>query len=162
MAPAQSAINQLSLCYDCVARSRKSTLHGDLRTPLASQDPHVVPHRLESVKILLGAGANLPHLYGWTCGEAVRLLEHAKPNTTRTYSMMTTAIGATAGWPSEWSANIDRLAFGVRGPSANSLDAPTLDGDAHRTQARLFVLAAGNIPWPQWPPPILGKTILSP
>jgi hypothetical protein len=64
---------------------------------------------------------------------------------------MTTAIGATAGWPSEWSANIDRLAFGLRGPSANFLDALTLDGDDLRTQPRLFVLAAGNIPWPQWP-----------
>lgn len=125
-------------------------LHGDLRTPLTSQDSHVVPHRLESVKILPDAGANLPHLYGWTCDEAVRLLEQARANATRTFSMMTTVIGATAGWPSEWSASIDRLAFGLRGQSTNSLDAPILDGDALDIQPRLFVLAAGNIPWPQW------------
>jgi hypothetical protein len=125
-------------------------LHGDLRTPLVSREPHIVPHRLESVKILPDAGVNLPHLYGWTCDEAVRLVEQARVNTTRTFAMMTTVIGATAGWPSEWSASIDRLAFGLRGPSTNSLDTPTMRGDAQDTQPRLFVLAAGNVSWPKW------------
>jgi hypothetical protein len=126
------------------------TLYGDLRAPLASRDSHSVPHRLESVKILPDAGANLPHLYGWTCDEAVRLVEQVRADATRTFSMMTTVIGATAGWPSEWSATIDRLAFGLRGASADSLDLPTMDGDTPRIHPRLFVVAAGNIPWPQW------------
>ena len=82
------------------------TLHGDLRTPLASRDQHQIPHRLESVKILPDTGDNLPHLYGWTCDEAVRLVEQTKADTARTFSMMTTVIGATAGWPSEWSASL--------------------------------------------------------
>ena len=126
------------------------TLHGDLRAPLTSRGPHRVPHRLESVKIIPDTGANLPHLYGWTCDEAVRLVEDANTDATRTFSMMTTVIGATAGWPSEWSATLDRLAFGLRGPSADSLDLPSMDGDVLRIQQRLFVVAAGNIPWPQW------------
>jgi hypothetical protein len=126
------------------------SLHGDLRTPLASRDPHLIPHRLESVKILPDTGDNLPHLYGWTCDEAVRLVEQTKADAARTFSMMTTVIGATAGWPSEWSATLDRLAFGLRGSSTGALDLPTMDGDAPRVQPRLFVVAAGNIPWPEW------------
>ena len=128
------------------------TLHGDLRTPLASDEPHRVPHRLESVKILPDAGANLPHLYGWTCDEAARLVEHGRAGATRTFAMMTTVLGATAGWPSEWSATIDRLAFGLLGPSADVLDLPTMvdDSDVPRIQPRLFVVAAGNVTWPQW------------
>jgi hypothetical protein len=126
------------------------TLHGDLRTPLASRDPHWIPHRLESVKILPDTGANLPHLYGWTSDEAVRLVEQTKADAARTFSMMITVIGATAGWPSEWSATLDRLAFGLRGPSTGALDSPALDGDAPRVQPRLFVVAAGNIPWSEW------------
>lgn len=126
------------------------TLHGDLRTPLASRDPHRIPHRLESVKILPDTGDNHPHLYGWTCDEAVRLVEQAKADATRTFSMMTTVIGATAGWPSEWSASLDRLAFGLRGPSTGTLDLPAMDGDTPRVQSRLFVVAAGNVPWSDW------------
>jgi Subtilase family len=125
-------------------------LHGDLRTPLASRDPHRIPHRLESVKILPDTGENLPHLYGWTCDEAVRLVEQTNADAIRTFSMMTTAIGATTGWPSEWSATLDRLAFGLRGQSASALDLPAMDGDTPRVQPRLFVVAAGNIPWSAW------------
>jgi hypothetical protein len=126
------------------------TLHGDLRTPLASRDPYRIPHRLESVKILPDTGANLPHLYGWTCDEAVRLVEQTNADATRTFSMMTTVTGATAGWPSEWSATLDRMGFGLRGQSTGALDLPTMDGDAPRVQPRLFVVAAGNIRWSAW------------
>jgi hypothetical protein len=126
------------------------TLHGDLRTSLASRDPHRIPHRLESVKILPDTGDNLPHLYGWTCDEAVRLVEQTKADASRTFSMMTTVVGATAGWPSEWSATLDRLAFGLRGSGTGALDLPAMDGDIPRVHPRLFVTAAGNIPWSEW------------
>jgi hypothetical protein len=126
------------------------SLHGDLATPLASQNPHSVPHRLESVKILPDAGANPVHLYGWTADEAVRRVEAVTPDATRTFSMMTTAMGATAGWPSEWSATVDRLAFGLRGTSDNLLDLPEINGDVIEIRPRLFVLAAGNVPSPKW------------
>ena len=125
-------------------------LHGDLRGPLSGQAEHVVNHRLESVKILPDAGANPPRLYGWTASEAVRLVEAAAAGRKRTFAMMTTSSGATAGMPSEWSATIDRLAFGLNGDSITSLDLPAVEGNKPILKPRLFVLAAGNIPWTQW------------
>lgn len=126
------------------------SLHGDLRAPLSSTEEHDVPHRLESVKILPPDGANPPHLYGWTAEEAARRVEEADPGRTRTFAMMTTALGNTSGWPSEWSATIDRLSFGHRGASTNSLDLPENDLVAETSTPRLFVLSAGNIDWPDW------------
>ncbi len=126
------------------------SLHGDLRGPLSSKEEHGVPHRLESVKILPPTGANPPHLYGWTAEEAARRVEEANPGRTRTFAMTTTALGNTSGWPSEWSATIDRLAFGHRGASTNSLDLPEDDLVAGTGTPRLFVLSAGNIEWTDW------------
>lgn len=125
-------------------------LHGDLSIPLASQDLHLVPHRLESVKILPDVGQNSPHLYGWTADESVRLIEQAGAGVQRSFSMMTTANGATAGWPSEWSATIDRLAFGLQGANVDTLDLPPIGVGEMQIQPRLFTLAAGNIPWQDW------------
>lgn len=125
-------------------------LHGDLRGPLASHEEHAVHHRLESVKILPDVGANPARLYGWTASEAIRLVEAAQPDRKRTFAMMTTCSGATAGMPSEWSATIDRLAFGIHGDSLSPLDLPPTDGARPLLRPRLFVLAAGNIPWTQW------------
>ena len=125
-------------------------LYGDLRVPLTSQDHHFVYHRLESVKILPDQGANSPRLYGWTANEAIRLVEAAAPGRKRTFAMMTTASGPTAGMPSEWSATIDRLAFGLNGDSLSALDLPAIVDKKPLLVPRLFVLAAGNIPWHQW------------
>jgi hypothetical protein len=125
-------------------------LHGDLRGPLASQDEYVLNHRLESVKILPDNGNNPRRLYGWTANEAIRLVETNAAARTRTFAMMTTAVGATAGMPSEWSATIDRLAFGLSGDSLNQLDLPVVDGVKPLLRPRLFVLSAGNIPWQNW------------
>lgn len=125
-------------------------LHGDLRGPLTSQTEHVLLHRLESVKILPDAGANSPRLYGWTASEAIRLVETAFGDRKRTFAMMTTSLGPTAGMPSEWSATIDRLAFGLHGDSLTALDLPIMEGNIPILKPRLFVLAAGNIPWNQW------------
>ncbi len=125
-------------------------LHGDLRGPLASQDRHELHHRLESVKILPDAGTNPPHLYGWTADQAIRLVEVAAADRKRTFAMMTTSSGPTAGMPSEWSATIDRLAFGMNGDSINPLDLPEVEDSTPILTPRLFVLAAGNISWPHW------------
>lgn len=125
-------------------------LYGDLRAPLASQENHVVHHRLESVKILPDQGVNSPRLYGWTANEAIRLVEAAAQGRKRTFAMMTTASGPTAGMPSEWSATIDRLAFGLNGDSLSPLDLPAIVDNKPLLVPRLFVLAAGNIPWDQW------------
>ena len=125
-------------------------LYGDLRVPLTSQDHHFVYHRLESVKILPDQGANSPRLYGWTANEAIRLVEATAQGRKRTFAMMTTASGPTAGMPSEWSATIDRLAFGLNGDSLSALDLPEIVDKKPLLVPRLFVLAAGNIPWDQW------------
>jgi hypothetical protein len=125
-------------------------LYGDLREPLASSQPNTVPHRLESVKILPNIGQNAPHLYGWTADEATRRVESRDADRQRTFAMMTTALGQTAGMPSEWSATIDRLAFGIQGQSDDPLELPANAADAKELRPRLFVLAGGNIPWQDW------------
>lgn len=125
-------------------------LYGDLREPLTSNLTSVLNHRLESVKILPDIGINQPHLYGWTATEAIRLVEEAAPERRRVFAMMTTASGATAGMPSEWSATIDRLAFGLRGDSLMSLDLPAVNETTPILTPRLFVIAAGNVDWIHW------------
>ncbi len=118
-------------------------LHGNLVDPLASDQAYQVPHRLESVKILPDEGENLPHLYGWITAQAAKAVEAAYPNRRRTFAMMTTSVGKTTGSPSEWSATIDRLAFGAR-------DAFEHENEEAQAKPRLFVLSAGNVRWPEW------------
>ncbi len=125
-------------------------LHGDLRAPLTSQSDNVLNHRLESVKILPDVGVTPPRLYGWTATEAIRLVEEAAAGRKRIFAMMTTSSGATAGKPSEWSATIDRLAFGLRGDSLTPLDLPEVEGLTPVLTPRLFVVAAGNVSWDHW------------
>jgi hypothetical protein len=124
--------------------------HGDLTGPLSSTEGNIVPVRLESVKILPPTGHNAPHLYGWVTSEAAKRVEAAHASRRRTFAMMTTSIGKTAGMPSEWSASIDRMAFGLNGPALGESDAYQTDQDAQALAPRLFVLAAGNVPWPKW------------
>lgn len=118
-------------------------LHGDLSPLLAGQDQNDIPHRLESVKILPPLGANAPHLYGRVTAQATLVVQQAHPERKRTFAMMTTATGNTAGLPSEWSAQIDRLAFGL-----GQTDAGPLLPD--QRNPLLFVLSAGNVGWTEW------------
>lgn len=121
--------------------------YGNLVSPISSSTPLTVPHRMESVKILPPQGENPPHLYGWVAATAVNTVEQVNPERRRVYAMMTTAIGATAGMPSEWSATMDQMAFGLNGLNPyNDGQFPPID---NRT-SRLFVMSAGNIPWTQW------------
>lgn len=120
-------------------------LHGDVGSALASQGQHVVSIWLESVKILPPEGQNSPHLYGWTAQKATETLEASGPDRLRTFVMMTTSEGDTTGLPSEWSAAIDRLSFGLLDESSAIL------GEAEaQLEQRLFVLAAGNVPPANW------------
>lgn len=119
-------------------------LHGDLTAPMASTQAHLVPHRLESVKILPPHGQNAAHLYGWVTAQAAAKVESTGADRRRTFAMMTTSIGKTAGLPSEWSATIDRMAFGCADAAGERQDI-----DSGSTP-RLFVLATGNVAWPDW------------
>ncbi|MFO1315494.1 MAG: S8 family peptidase [Burkholderiales bacterium] len=121
--------------------------HGDLTALLDSEADHPVPHRLESVKLLPPEGHNPPHLYGAVTIAATELVEAAAPARRRTFVMAATAEGHTAGIPSEWSATVDQLAFDQREPKVETADAMPEDTTAN---ARLIVLAAGNVPWTQW------------
>lgn len=118
-------------------------LHGNLSPLLAGAGQNDIPHRLESVKILPPLGANAPHLYGRVTAQATLVVQRAHPERKRTFAMMTTATGNTAGLPSEWSAQIDRLAFGL-----GQTDAGPLLPD--QRNPLLFVLSAGNVDWTEW------------
>lgn len=121
--------------------------HGNLTGPLSSKSANVVPHRLESVKLLPPNGQNAPHLYGWVTAQAAKAVEASNADRRRTFAMMTTCVGKTAGLPSEWSASIDRMAFGLASGANEPKDMK--EAQAGKTP-RLFVLAAGNVPWPTW------------
>lgn len=121
--------------------------HGDLTALLGSDADHPVPHRLESVKFLPPNGANPPHLYGAVTIAATQMVEAATPARRRTFVMAATAEGLTAGIPSEWSGAVDQLAFDQREPQVDAADAMPEEATAN---ARLIVLAAGNVPWTQW------------
>ena len=120
-------------------------LYSELGPLLASADPVVLRHRLESVKILPPVGANHPDLYGAITAQATSRPEIQAPDRRRVFSMAITAPSdGERGQPTSWSAAIDALAAG-RSFDANTeglvyLDQP--ERDAHR----LFVLAAGNVP----------------
>lgn len=125
--------------------------YGDLVSAFTSGDDVVVGHRLESVKIFPPTGVNPPHLYGTVFAQAVDCVEQRHPDRSRVFATMTTAIGPGAGKPSEWSAAIDQMAFGLDGldPYDNGLTWRGGLFNGTLTQ-RLFVLSAGNIPLQGW------------
>lgn len=105
---------------------------GDLADALASADPIVVLHRLESVKLTPEQGANdgdAQH-HGYLFAEAVARPEVAAPNRPRVFtSAVTSSDDRDRGRPSAWSSTVDRLAS---------------DYDGNGLFPRLFVLCAGN------------------
>ena len=99
---------------------------------LTSDEPIVLTHRLESVKILPDEGENDPDLYGDITNQAASRITIAAPNRTRTFCLTVTADSRDEGFPSSWSAAIDALCAGVA------------DEERH-----LMVVSAGNIPMDQ-------------
>lgn len=122
--------------------------HGDLVAPLAHDQRLNVPHRMESVKIFPPVGTNPPHLYGWVMAQAVDNVEQRNSNRSRIFVTMTTAIGPGAGKPTEWSACVDQLAFGLNGVDPYTHGVSW--GADFMLKQRLFVLSAGNVPWQGW------------
>jgi len=119
-------------------------VYGDLVGPLASSEPVTLSHKLESVKILPPHGANPRHLYGDIMWQAAGRVEVENPTARRVYAMMTTEVGLANGSPTEWSATVDQITFG-RLPIEVSVD-----DEPQQKTPRLFVLAAGNVPWSEW------------
>lgn len=105
-------------------------LWGDLVEPLASQQPVVLGHRLESVKLLPTNNANQGKHLGNLTRDAVSQPEIAAPNRKRLFSMAVTADPALRGKPTAWSAEVDALASDWAG-----------DGES----PRLLIVSGGNV-----------------
>jgi hypothetical protein len=105
---------------------------GDLSNALATNDPVVVSHRLESVKLTPEQGANDgdAKCHGYLFAEAVTRPEIAAPTRPRVFtSAVTSSDDRDRGQPSAWSSTVDRLAS---------------DYDGNGQFPRLFVLCSGN------------------
>jgi len=105
---------------------------GDLADALASSLPFDISHRLESVKLIQGNGANegdaKHHAYLFM--EAVGRPEVAAPNRLRVFTSAVTASDyRDRGRPSSWSSAVDSL---------------SADPDGAGAFPRLFILSAGN------------------
>ena len=104
---------------------------GDLTQSLASSDPVVLTHRLESVKLLPHNGGNIGRHHGNLTLEAVARPEISAPNRQRVFSMAITAKdNRDRGKPSAWSATLDSLACDV---------------DGEGLTPRLLIVSGGNI-----------------
>lgn len=107
-------------------------LYGCLTSMLVSNEPVVLQHRLESVKILPDHGQNDPDLFGDITSQAVSRIEIAAPERGgRVFCLTVTADGRDEGYPSSWSAAIDQISAGV---------------EENKTPHRLIVVSAGNTP----------------
>jgi hypothetical protein len=105
-------------------------LMGDLTAALAEDAPMLVPHRLESVKVLRFPGDNEGESFGAITAEAVARVEITNTERRRVFAMAVSSTdGRDRGRPSSWSAQVDRLACDYEGQGATR---------------RLFVLCAGN------------------
>jgi hypothetical protein len=105
--------------------------YGDLRAALLSNEPVLLTHHLESVKILPpGRAENPKGLWGHVTSQAVSLAEINAGDRKRIICLAVTATDSRdRGRPSSWSGAVDSAAFGA-------------DGGVER----LFVISAGNIP----------------
>jgi hypothetical protein len=106
-------------------------LWGDLTNVLDSNDPVLLNHRLESVKLLPQSCANEGRHHGNLTLEAIYRPEVTSPNRLRVFSMaVTSKDNRDRGRPSAWSATLDCLACDV---------------DGEGLTPRLIVVSGGNI-----------------
>ena len=127
---------------------------GDLVNSLATDDPIIASHRLESVKLTPEQGANTgdSRLYGHLFSEAVARPEIEAPMRPRVFtSAVTSDDDRDRGKPSAWSSAVDRLAS---------------DYDGNGQFPRLFVLCAGNTEdaqsWNTYPASLSSRGIRDP
>lgn len=106
-------------------------LYGDLVPALTSNEPVVLTHHLESVKILppVDRPPNEPDLYGVITREGVARAEVAAPFRQRAICMAVTGEVPAFGRPTSWSAEVDQICYG--------------DG-----RGRLFIVSGGNTSQP--------------
>lgn len=127
-------------------------LIGDLMAALVEDAPLIVPHRLESVKVLRGPGDNEGESFGAITADAVAQVETTNAERRRVFAMAVSSTdGRDRGRPSSWSAQIDGLAC---------------DYDGQGATRRLFVLCAGNTDdnaaWATYPDSLTTSSIHDP
>jgi subtilase family protein len=103
------------------------SIYGDLAPILSDNNPVVLTHGLQSLKLIHQADPHRPELYGTATIEGISRLE-IDTSRRRNYCMAITADARDRGKPSSWSAAIDNLACGAI-------------NDTHR----LIIVSAGNI-----------------
>lgn len=114
-----------------------AAIYGDLTFTLASTDPIVVRHRLESMKILPAAGSNSPNSYGVVTQGSVATLEYHRPERRRILCCAVTSDAHSSFRPTTWSAAIDQICSG---------SCPGDEGvEAIDKPKRPFLIAAGNV-----------------
>ena len=104
-------------------------LYGCLTELFSTTEPVRLRHRLESVKILSHEAPNDPDLYGDITDQAISRVEIVSPNRARALCLTVTADGRDDGYPSSWSAALDKAC------------APEEGG-----RSRLILVSAGNTP----------------
>lgn len=106
-------------------------LYNDLKKSILDQLIQVIPHKIESVKILPPRGENQPELYGAITEQAVALAETTNPDAERVICMAITSseYNTRDGSPTSWSAAVDSLTSGADGSN----------------EKRLFFVSAGNV-----------------
>lgn len=127
---------------------------GDLSNALATDEPIIASHRLESVKLTPEQGANAgdSKLHGHLFSEAVAYPEISAPTRSRVFtSAVTSDDDRDRGRPSAWSSAVDRLAY---------------DYDGNGQFPRLFVLCGGNTEdaqsWNTYPDSLSSRGIRDP
>jgi hypothetical protein len=128
-------------------------LYGNLEEAILANTSVRLGHRLESVKVLPPTGTNPPELYGAVTATAASLVEIARPERPRVFSLAITADWATdsldaarqLGQPTSWSAAIDALSAGLQIDVAPA--GLLFLNEAELTDRRLFLVSAGNV-WP--------------
>ena len=106
--------------------------YGNLMKSLLGNDPLVLHHCLESVKILpVPPNQTEPELWGYMTAQGISRAEIQAPERKRVVCMAVTSDDTRdQGRPSSWSAELDQLASGVES-----------DDDTRR----LIIVSAGNI-----------------
>lgn len=107
-------------------------LYGDLTTALETANPIIIPHLLESVKVIPDAGVNPHHLLGAITRQGIDAAE-AYAARTRVFVLASSTPDDHPhdGAPTSWSTEVDQLAAGISG---------------EKPIPRLIVTGAGNVP----------------